>query len=83
MNTFLKVLLIALAVVVAVKLFPAALLAVCMLGGLSLLLLVLGASAAVVVLGVAIGLITALSPLWLPVLAIVGIVALCRRSSRT
>ena len=93
MKTFLKVVLILIAAVIVVKLLPALVL----IGGLSLGGLVLvglgllavggvlgavGLSVAAALLGIAAVVALALSPVWVPVLVIVGIVALVRRSSR-
>lgn len=81
MNTFLKILLIALLVVVAVKLLPVTLAIGCLLAGAAVLALVVGASAAVLLFGIVALLAAVLAPIWLPVLIIVGIVALCRRAT--
>lgn len=80
MNTFLKVFLIVIGAVIAVKLLPLAFGLVCgvaaLLAGLAILGVSLVALLACAVLVVA----AVLSPIWVPVLAIVGIVALCRRN---
>jgi len=93
MKTFLKVVLILIAAVMVVKLLPALVL----IGGLSLGGLVLvglgllavggvlgavGLSVAAALLGIAAVVALALSPVWVPVLVIVGIVALVRWNSR-
>jgi len=93
MKTFLKVVLILIAAVIVVKLLPALLL----IGGLSLgglvlvglgllalggLLGAVGLSVAAASLAIGLVVALALSPLWVPVLLIVGIVALMRRNSR-
>lgn len=82
MNTFLKVFLLALLALVVIKLAPVLMIpafiafiglliaGIAMAGGLVLLLVV------------TLAVLAALSPLWIPVLAIVGLVALCRRGSR-
>lgn len=82
MNTFLKVLVVAVAVIVAIKLLPITLLVGCIIGGAALVMTVVGLSAVAIIVAVALALLAALSPVWLPVLAIVGIIALVRRSSR-
>ncbi|MBI5771774.1 MAG: hypothetical protein HZA93_28645 [Verrucomicrobia bacterium] len=82
MKTFLLVLLILIGVVLAVKLLPFALGLVCVLAGVCALLALVGLS---VVAGLACaGLVLALllSPLWLPLLAIVGVIALVRKLTR-
>lgn len=80
MKTFLKILLIVAAVLLTLKLVP-------VIFGLGVSLIVIVALAAVVGLGAAgvlicigLALVAALSPIWLPVLAIVGIVALCKKA---
>ncbi|MCX6953485.1 MAG: hypothetical protein NTV51_15150 [Verrucomicrobia bacterium] len=83
MNTFLKVLLILVAVVVAVKLLPIAFVVRCVAAGLLAGLAVLGVSLAALLLCAALAVAAILSPIWVPVLAIVGIVALCKRSNGT
>ena len=92
MNTFLKVLLCLVLGIVAIKL-PLLVLPV-ILVGLALLvvgILLGGGVAAVAGVGLAIltgllvvtvVLVAALSPIWIPVLAIVGLIALIRRSGR-
>ena len=80
MKTFLKVLLIVVGVIVALKLLPIAFglgcAAVALLAGLA----VLGVSLVALLICAALLVLTLLSPLWLPVLAIVGIITLCRRN---
>lgn len=80
MNTFLKVLLIVIGVIVALKVLPFAL----VMGGLALAGIAAAAIAGfslVAAFLVAAFLVTVLlSPIWVPVLAIVGVIALCRRS---
>jgi hypothetical protein len=81
MKTFLKVALIALAVLVALKLLPVTLLALGLLVAATVGVLAVGFSAAVVIACIVLGAAAALSPIWIPVLAVVGIVALVRKSS--
>lgn len=83
MKTFLKVLLIAALLVIAIKLGPAifcaafvGLIAAAVLG-------IVGISLLAAIGAVLIALAVALSPIWIPVLAIVGIVSLCKRDERT
>jgi hypothetical protein len=79
MKTFLKVLLGAVGVIIAIKLLPRIIgLGVALVGAF---LGLVGAGIAVVaaLFSGAIALVAVLAPLWVPVLAIVGIVALCRR----
>jgi hypothetical protein len=82
MKSFLKIFLLVVLALVAIKLLPLTIALGCMLalavGGL----LVVGVSAFAAVLGVAIAVVAALAPLWIPVLAIVGLVSLLRRAGR-
>ncbi len=79
MKTFLKVILIAALLIVAIKLSP--LLFVGAVGGLiaAAILGVIGLSLLAVLVSVVIAFAVALSPIWIPVLAVVGIVKLFRR----
>jgi hypothetical protein len=79
-KTFLKIALIVLAALLAIKLLPLTLAAGFFLAAVALLILVVGASAAAVLFCVAVILAAALSPIWLPVLAVIGLVSLIRRS---
>ena len=93
MKTFLKVLLFVLLGLLAIKLLPFLLIPV-FVGGIGLLLaggLAFGGVAAVAGIGVAVvvalvailvTLLAVLSPIWIPVLAVVGLIALIPRSSR-
>jgi hypothetical protein len=71
MNTFLKVILILVAVVLALKLLPVLL----VLGG------VMAAGLAVLACAT-LAMLVLFSPLWLPVLALIGLIALVRRAGR-
>jgi hypothetical protein len=93
MKTFLKVALIVLLALVALKLLPILMVPVVLTGVLllGLLGLALGGLTAAAGVGVAVvvalaiaavAIVAALSPIWLPVLAIVGLIALIKRSSR-
>ena len=93
MKTALKILLGVVLALVAIKLLPILLfpigiglvaLLVVVAVALAVVLAVAGAgfAAAGVILGVAVALLAALSPVWVPVLAVVGLIALCRRSRR-
>lgn len=82
MKTFLKVLLVIIAVVVAIKLLPAALVFV---GGLIagfLLLAIFGLSLLALAACVGVTLLALFSPLWIPVAVIVGVIALIKRLNR-
>ncbi len=83
MKTFLKVILIAALLIVAIKLSPVifvgaflGLIAAAVLG-------VVGISLVVALAAVLLALAVALSPIWIPVLAVVGIVSLFRKGERT
>ena len=83
MKTFLKILLVAAILVVAIKLSPVlffgafiGLIAATVLG-------VVGLSLLAALLAVVISLVVALAPIWIPVLVIMGIVSLCRRNGST
>jgi hypothetical protein len=83
MNTFLKILLIAIVLVLAIKFSPVLFLFA--LGGLiaAAVLGVVGLSLVVALLAVVVAFAVALSPIWIPVLAIVGLVSLFKRSNPT
>jgi hypothetical protein len=80
MNTFLKVFLIVVGAILAVKLLPIAFGLVCGVAALLAGLAILGVSLAALLVCAALVVVAALSPIWVPVLAIVGIVGLCRRN---
>lgn len=79
MNTFVKVLLIALLVVVALKLLPFTLVLVAILGAITFAVLVAGASTLALLVCMALAASLLLAPLWIPILAVIGIVSLVRR----
>jgi hypothetical protein len=82
MNTLLKIVLLVIAVIIAVKLLPIAI----GLGGLFVGLIVglaaMGVSALLGLVGLGLALAALTSPIWVPVLLIVGLIALIKRSSR-
>jgi hypothetical protein len=80
MKTFLKILLIVVAVIVAVKLLPIAFAAGCLTAGLLAGLAAFGVSMMALLACAGLLVLAILSPIWIPVLAIVGIVALFRRN---
>lgn len=82
MQTIIKIVLLLLAAIIAIKLLPLTLAIGCILAAGLAVVTVLGVSAAVVLLGVAIVLAALLSPLWLPVLLMMGVVVLVRRLVR-
>ena len=75
MKTLLKIGLIVVAVVVAIKLLPTAL----VLGGVAALLALVGFLTASGLLGAGLLLTLLLTPLWLPVLAVMGLIALGKK----
>lgn len=79
MKTFLKVLLIVVAVIVALKLLPIALGLGCVVAAILAGLAVLGVSLAALLVCAALVVAAVLSPVWMPVLAIIGVIALFRR----
>ncbi len=94
MKTFLKVLLVFAIAALVIHLWPVAAVPLALGGMIALLIgLVFAGGVAVVggvlltvvcaLVGVLIALAAASSPIWLPILAIVGLVALLRRGSRT
>jgi hypothetical protein len=82
MNPFLKVVLVLLAALVAIKLLPLTMLFFGLLCAAIATMAALGLSAVAVLLAIGLTLALLLSPLWVPVLAIVGIVALVRAGTR-
>ncbi len=82
MNTFLKILLLVVVAILAVKMLPLTLALGFMLGLALVVMLVLGLSAVTILLGLGVLFGALLSPIWLPILALVGAVALARRLSR-
>jgi hypothetical protein len=79
MKTFLMVMLILIGVVVAVKLLPFIFGLLCALCGLVALVALLGLGVVAVLIGAALVAALLLSPIWLPVLAIVGVIALVKK----
>ena len=82
MKTFFKILLAIIAAVLVVKLLPVTLALGCALVIGAALVLALGVSVLAVSVGVLLALVALLSPIWLPVIAIVGLVMLIKRCGR-
>lgn len=82
MNAFWKILLLVVVAIVAIKLLPVTLVLGAAVGGVLALCAALGVSVVVLLVGSVLLLAAVLSPIWLPILALVGVVALIRRSSR-
>lgn len=90
MNTPVKILLCIVAALIAIKLLPLLLIPLALVGAAVLVVVGLLFSGVVAVAGAGLGLIVALlaicavlSPIWVPVLAVVGVIALIRRSGRS
>lgn len=83
MNTFLKILLIAALALIAIKFSPLFLLA--LVAGLiaAAVLGAVGISLVAILAAVLLGLAVALSPIWVTVLIVMGIVSLFKRSNST
>jgi hypothetical protein len=79
-KTFLKVVLVLVAALIAIRLLPVTLAIGCGLGLAVLVIAGLGLSAVAVALVVVIALAAVLAPIWLPLLAIIGIIALVKRN---
>jgi hypothetical protein len=79
MKTFLKVLLIAAVLIIAIKLSPLIFIAGIMGLLAASLLGVIGLSLLGVMVGVLLALAIALSPIWIPVLVVLGLISLFRR----
>jgi hypothetical protein len=82
MNTFVKVVLLGVAAIIALKLLPLTLALGCVLAAGFFGLVAVGVSAIAALLGAAIVFAAVSSPVWLPVLVAVGIIALCKRGGR-
>lgn len=82
MKTFLKVLLLAVLLIVAIKLSP--ILFIGALVGLVVagILGAVGLSLLAVLLALALGVTLALSPIWVPVLVVMGLISLFRKDTR-
>ena len=83
MKTFLKVVLLVIAAVIALKLLPLTFALGCLLALGLVGFAVLGVSVISLLLGLVVVLAAVLSPIWVPILAIVGLIALIKRSSKT
>jgi hypothetical protein len=83
MKTFLKVLLLAVLLIIAIKFSP-----IIFIGALAGLIVggilgIVGISLVAALLAVAVALVVALSPIWIPVLVVMGLVSLFRKNERT
>lgn len=82
MNTFLKVVVLLIVALIVVKVLPLMFGLVCMLAAGMLGLIVMGGSAFAALVGSVVVLAVVMSPLWVPVLLIVGLIALAGRGTR-
>lgn len=82
MNPLLKVVLVVLAVIVALKLLPFAFGVACFMVSASFSVIGVGVTALTALLGGGLFLVALFSPIWVPLLVIVGIVMLCLRAGR-
>ena len=82
MKTFLKVGLLVIVAVIVVKCLPLLVAAGFALAGALLGFIALAVSAITALMGSALVLAVLLSPVWLPILALVGVIALIKRSGR-
>ena len=81
-KNFLRIVLLVIAAIVAVKFLPLIFAFGWLLAGAVLGLLVLAGSAIATLMGSAFVLAAVLSPIWIPLLALIGIIALVKRSNR-
>jgi hypothetical protein len=81
MKAFLKIALLVVLAVVAVKLLPLTFALGCVLALAVLALMAVGVSLIGALLAAVVVVVVASSPIWVPVLAIVGLVALCKRDN--
>ena len=80
MKTFLKAVLLVVLAVVALKMLPLTFAIGCVMAGALVVLLALGASFVAVTFVALLLLAALLSPIWLPVLALLGLITLFRKS---
>ncbi|MBI4623982.1 MAG: hypothetical protein HY736_12300 [Verrucomicrobia bacterium] len=82
MNPFLKIILILVAAVIAVKLLPLTLALGCIFAAALAVFALVGVSLVAVLLCLGLLLAALLSPIWIPLLALVGLIALIKRGTR-
>jgi hypothetical protein len=81
MKTFLKVLLMAALLVIAIKFSPIIFIAALVGMVAAALLGVIGLTLIIVLLSVLLAIAVALSPIWVPILAVIGLISLFRRQA--
>lgn len=82
MKSVLKVLLLVVAALIAIKLLPLTVLVGCVVALVLAGFAFVGVSVFALIVGLGIVIAAVLAPIWLPVLAIIGVVALVKRSNR-
>ena len=82
MKNFLKIVLLVILAIVAVKFLPLIFAFGWLLGGALVGLIALAASAIAALVGSVFVLAAVLSPIWIPLLALIGIILLVKRSNR-
>ena len=82
MKTFLKIALLVIAALVAVKFLPLIFGLGCLLAAAIVALLAIGASAIATLFGAMIALAVVLSPIWVPLLALIGVIMLIKNGTR-
>ncbi|SDR93391.1 hypothetical protein [Opitutus sp. GAS368] len=83
MKTFLKVLLLAVLLIIAIKFSPVIFLGAIVGLILAVVLGAVGISLIAALFAVVLALAVALSPIWIPVLVVLGLISLFRKSERT
>ena len=83
MKTFLKVVLLLIVAVIAVKLLPLMFAFGWMLAAALVGLLAVGGSAVVALLGAVLALVVILAPIWIAVLALIGLITLIKGGTRS
>ena len=83
MKTFLKVVLLVIAALVAIKMLPLIFGIGLVLGAAIVAVFAVGASAVATLLGAMLALAVILAPIWVPVLAVIGLVALFKNGTRS
>jgi hypothetical protein len=81
-KTFLKFVVFLVVAIIAVKLLPLTIALGFVLGGAIVALAAVGVSVIALLFGLAVFLLTVLSPVWIPLLALIGLIALIRGSGR-
>ena len=82
MKTFLKVVLLLIVALIALKLLPMIFAFGCLLAAAIVAVLAFGGSAIATLFGAMIALAVVLAPIWVPVLGLVGLIALIKRGTR-